>query len=92
MHKRPVVHAGFLRCWLADGLHKRVIQRLLDLAAEWEASYPGQPVPVLLTGQAQTMSILGTSSASAQRSDCFHFSDGLVNFDGCDWVQLDLSL
>lgn len=50
MHSRPVVHSGFLRCWLADGLQQRVIQRVLEVAAAWQAAQPGRPAPVLLTG------------------------------------------
>ena len=50
MWQRPVVHSGFLRCWLEDGLNQRVVQHVLALAAAWEAAHPGQAVPVLVTG------------------------------------------
>ncbi|KAK9821824.1 hypothetical protein WJX74_001662 [Apatococcus lobatus] len=50
MWQRPVVHSGFLRCWLEDGLNQRVVQRVLALAAAWEADHPGHHVPVLVTG------------------------------------------
>ncbi|KAK9817450.1 hypothetical protein WJX74_010198 [Apatococcus lobatus] len=53
MWQRPVVHSGFLRCWLEDGLSQRVVQRVLALAAAWEADHPGQHVPVLVTGHRQ---------------------------------------
>lgn len=51
MWQRPVVHSGFLRCWREDGLHLRIVQCVLALAAAWEADHPGQSVPVLVTGR-----------------------------------------
>ncbi|KAK9824760.1 hypothetical protein WJX74_005593 [Apatococcus lobatus] len=50
LNKRPVVHSGFLQCWLEDGLGARVTSRLLQLATAWSAAHQGQPVPILFTG------------------------------------------
>ena len=50
LNKRPVVHSGFLCCWLEDGLSVRVTSRLLELATAWSAAHQGRPVPILFTG------------------------------------------
>ncbi len=73
MWQRPVVHSGFLRCWLEDGLHLRVVQRVLTLAAAWEAAHPGQAVPVLVTGMLERPywpAVLGPTGVVVDMKPC----------------------
>ena len=50
LKKRPVVHSGFLCCWLEDSPSVRVTSCLLDLATAWSAAHQGRRVPIFFTG------------------------------------------
>ena len=51
---RPLVHVGFLKCWLAGGLNVKVVTAVTEAVQHCkQQSKSGQPVTVLVTGRPQ---------------------------------------
>ena len=48
---RPLVHSGFNKAWTKNGLNRRIIDRVLQIIAESQASIKSEkPFVVLTTG------------------------------------------
>ena len=62
---RPAVHHGFQRSWTANGLNRRVVERVSEIAAE--ASAKGQRLRVFTTGDPSTRCVTHTMLRSGQQ-------------------------
>ena len=74
--RRPAVHHGFQRSWRANGLSRRVVDRVSQIAAE--ATLQGHRLRVVTTGgdsscrPSVTLAVWPTAAcAAAARSPCF---------------------
>ncbi len=78
---RPAVHHGFQRSWRANGLSRRVVGRVSQIAAE--AAKKGQRLRVITTGavcikcRVQRCSCSGTIAMSIAPSSCKSLLDSL---------------
>lgn len=74
MGTRPLVHVGFLKSWLAGGLHCKVVNQVVEAVQQCkDQSKSDHPITVFVTGMASIarQSVCAAVHAAVQvRSTC----------------------